>query len=286
MKPEERKKNLLIVPVNDEEAFMIAELGEKIGMQVHRSEQAHGAKLDEEPGLIKMIMESEEDNVITIELPGLAAEREIQNLGKTIKIIDHHHYTGLNRAHDESGEILPSSLAQFLDYAGVSDKELKELGYDPRMIRAIGLWDSGYIWALIEDGYSREEIEAFEEYKKDIDKALGMPAEREADVKAAEEAWKNKTEWNGYYVLVSDDLKAHTRSIVSRLAAKEFWKPTPIMISERAGNRLYVQESPKSIELFEHFGGFTFGRDKNWGYDNRGEEKSLTLEDVKEFLNQ
>ncbi|MBU0531837.1 hypothetical protein KJ910_05110 [Patescibacteria group bacterium] len=263
---------------------MIAELGEKIGMQVHRSKQAHGAKLDEEPGIMKMIEESGAKNVITIELPGPEIEEQIKDKSKKLKVIDHHHYTGLNRAHDEAGKMLPSSLEQFLEFAGVSDQELTDLGYDPRMIHAIGFWDSGYIWALIEAGYSREEIEAFEEYKKDIEKALGMPEVREVDLAAAEQAWENKTEWNGFYVLVSDDPKAHTRSIVSRIAAKEFWKPTPVMISERAGNRLYVQESPKSIDLFEHFGGFTFGRDKNWGYDNRDERVQLTLEDVQQFL--
>ncbi len=279
-----RKNTLLIVPVNDEEAFVIAELGEKIGMQVHRSNQPHGAKLDAEPGLMEVIESSGKNTVIVVEMPGPEIEERIKDKGLSLQIIDHHHYTKLNRAHDAAGEMLPSSLAQFLVYAGISDQELTDLGYDPRMIHAIGLWDSGYIWALIEAGYSRKEIEAFEEYKKNIETALGMPEVRKDDLAAAEQAWAEKSKWNGFYVLVSDDPKAHTRSIVSRIAAKEFWKPTPIMISERAGNRLYVQESPRSIDLFEHFGGFTFGRDKNWGYDNRGEGKRLTLEDVKSFL--
>ncbi len=281
----DRNKTLLIVPVNDEEAFIIAELGEKIGMQVYRSDQPHGARLDEEPGILDFIRDSDKQTVVTIELPGPEVEGQIRSMGKELKIIDHHHYTGLDRAHDpKTGELLPSSLKQFLDFVGIGDDELKELGYDPKMVRAIGLWDSGYIWALIEAGYSREEIEAFEKYKKGIEKALGMPDVREADLSAAERAWENKTEWNGFYVLVSDDPKAHTRSIVSRIAAKEFWKPTPLIISERAGKRIYVQESDRAMVLFNQFGGFTFGRDRNWGYDNEEEKNKLTLKDIKEFL--
>lgn len=281
----ERKKCLLIVPVNDEEAYTIAELGEKIGMQVYRSRQPHGARLEEEPGILDLIRSCGCDTVVTVELPGPEVEEQIRSLGKDLTIIDHHRYTDLDRARDSAtGKLLPSSLEQFLDLAGLDDAELKELGYQPRLVRAVGLWDAGYIWALIKAGYSRDEIEAFERHKAELERRIGIPSATAASRQAAEQAWQDRQQWNGYTIVTADDPKAHIRSLVSRMAAKEFWKPTPMLISERGGQRLYAQETPSALALYENFGGFTFGGDQNWGYDSLDEGKEIKLQQIKVFL--
>lgn len=285
----DRKKTILIVPVNDEEAFLIAEIAEKLGITVHRSAQAHGAKLENEPKLMESI--DGFANVAIVEMPGPEIEQKIRDssVGKqqavSLHIIDHHHYTNLDRAHDaKTGQMLPSSLAQFLDLFEVTDEELGSLGYDPRLVRAVGLWDSGYYWALLKAGYSKDEIKKLDEYLAEIDSKIPGFKNYEQYEAAAKAAWENRTEWNGFQVVVSADPKAHTRALVSKYAAYEYWKPVAMIIVERAGSRLYVQESPLAIKLFEHFGGFTFGRDLNWGYDVPEEGKPVDLEDVKKYL--
>ena len=279
-----RGQTLLIVPVNDEEAYMIAELAERIGLQVHRSEQPHGARLENEPGVLDLVRDSDCQTVVVVETPGPEVEKQIQDLGKELVIIDHHRYTDLDRAHDTEGHTLPSSLEQFLDLVEMSDQELDDLGYNPRLVRAVGLWDAGYIWALIENGYTNKEIEQFEEQKEIIEKKLGLPAVTEESRQAAERAWKDRQEWNGFLILTSADQKAHTRSLISRMTAKHYKKRTPVIISERADQRLYVQESDRAVDLYKEFGGFMYGGDTNWGYDNEDEPVKLDLEKIKQFL--
>ena len=280
----DRENTLLIVPVNDEEAYMIAELAEAIKMPVHRSKQPHGARLEDEPNVLDLVRDSDCPTVIVVEMPGPGVEQQIRDIGKELIIIDHHRYTDLDRAHDSKGRVLPSSLEQFLNLVELSDQELDDLGYNAKMVHATGLWDAGYIWALIENGYSTKEIEQFEEHKEIIEKKLGLPAITDESRQAAERAWKDRKEWNGFLIMTSADDKAHIRSLVSRMAAKHYKKRTPVIISERAGKRLYVQESDKADDLYKKFGGFMYGGDWNWGYDNDGEKRELGLEDVKLYF--
>ena len=268
---------------------MIAELGEWIGMQVYRSKQPHGAKLSEEPNILDIVrrngQQTVHETVIIVEMPGPEVEEQIRALGKELKIIDHHSYNELDRSHDpKTGESLPSSLEQFLRLAGIDDKELDQMGYKPRLVRATGLWDAGYIWALIENGYTTEEIEEFEEYKEVVDQKLGSSSVTKESRAAAERAWETKEEWNGFWIFESADMKAHIRSLISRMAAKHFKKPTPVIILEKAGRIIYVQETSKAQDLFNKFGGFTFGKAHNWGYDNEEGGKQIKLDDIKEFL--
>ena len=279
-----RKNTLLIVPVNDEEAYMIAKLADAIKMQVHRSKQPHGARLEQEPRILDLVRDSGCHRIIVIEMPGPEVEQQIGDLGKELFIIDHHRYKDLDRARDKNGQRLPSSLEQFLDLVGLDDQELDQLGYNPRLVRATGLWDAGYIWALIENGYTNKEIEQFEEHKEIIEKKLGLPAVSKESRMAAERAWKDRREWNGYQVVITADQKAHIRSLVSRMSAKYYKKRTPVIISERAGQRLYVQETDRALDLHQKFGGFTFGGDGNWGYDNKEQKEQVGLDDLKSFL--
>jgi len=278
----DRKKSLLIVPVNDEEAFLIAEIGEKVGMQVYRSKQEHGAKLELENLTVEDVIDWQ--NILIVEMPGPELEGRLKGVGKNVIVIDHHQYNDLDRAHDEAGNALPSSLHQFLELAEISDSELEQLGYDPRLVHGIGYWDSGYFWGLLDAGYSRDEVDVVEKYKNEIAAQIPDRLPSKEAQEHADQVWENREEWNGYQVVISDEPNIYVRSLVSRLSAREYWKPMPMIIFERAGKRIYVQESSKTNELFEHFGGFTFGSNRNWGYDNEGEKQEISLEMIKKFL--
>ncbi|MBI2484663.1 hypothetical protein HYW18_00720 [Candidatus Uhrbacteria bacterium] len=277
-------RTLLIVPPNDEEAYLIAEIGERLGMQVYRSSQPHGARLEKEPGVCAFIKKSSADTVVVVEMPGLKTEGEIRRLGRHLVIIDHHNYTDLDRAHALDGTPLPSSLEQFLRLFDVTDEQLDRFGYVPRFVRAVGLWDAGYIWALFDAGFSREDMEKFLVFKDEIALRVGAAEVAPHNKEMAKGAWEQRETFGDFLIVTSLDPIAQIRSNVSRLAAMEFWRPTPMIISERGGKRLYVQETDHALDLFHHFGGFTFGTDRNWGYDNDTEKVSCTLSDVKTFL--
>ena len=281
-----RELSLLIVPVNDPEAAMIAELGTRLGMEVLRSSQPHGARLENEIGIVDFVRENKSETVIIVEIPGPAIEDEIRALGKNLKIIDHHAYTDLDRAHDASnGELLQSSLEQFLSFAEVDDDQLRKLGYDPRMVKAIGLWDKNFFWELIETGYSKEEIKKFLAFSSQVSRTAGIEAEDDEQTKlAAKRAWDGRIEFEGFQIIFSENPKLQIRGAISMLAALEYWKQTPMIIIEKNGKLIYVQETDIARELFNKFGGFTFGMDRCWGYDNEVEGKKVNLEDIKRFI--
>jgi hypothetical protein len=278
------RKTLVIVPPNDEEAYVIADLADRLGFLVHRSAQRHGARLESEPGIFERVKKSGADTVVIVEMPGPDLEKDIQALGKHLILIDHHNYTDLDRAHDVSGAPLPSSLEQFLHLFDVDDETLRSFGYHPRFVRGVGLWDAGYLWALLDAGYTKGEIEAFLKFKDELAARVDSPEVLPRHQEAAAKAWAAREPFANMLVVISEDPGAHIRSGVSRLAATTFWKPTPMMISERAGRRLYVQETDRALDLFHRFGGFTFGTDRNWGYDNEVEKEKITLADLKAFF--
>ena len=74
-----------------------------------------------------------------VEMPGPKAEARLRNIGVKLDIIDHHHYTGLSRAHDAKGRLLPSSLEQFLAMFKITDRQLKSWGMNSRLVRGIGI---------------------------------------------------------------------------------------------------------------------------------------------------
>jgi hypothetical protein len=276
------------VPTNDEEAFLIAELAERKGYLVYRSGQAHGARLEREPNILERVRESGASTVIIVEMPGLEMEEKIRRLGKHLVVIDHHNYEDLERAYAPDGSTLPSSLEQFLHYAEIEDVHLKRWGYEPDLVHGIGLWDAGYIWGVMNAGYSRGRALEVAAFKDELSKKVGAADSDEENEKEARRAFDDRekfsVEGENYFVVVSSHPTAHIRSSLSRLFAFTYWKPTPVIISERGGARIYVQETKRALDLFHRFGGFTFGTDRNWGYDSESENEKITLSDVKKFL--
>lgn len=278
-------KTILLIPPNDAEAILITKLADAIGLPLLISNQQHGATLDFEPNIVARIKKTGCEEVIVVELPGAKTEEKIKKLGVKLTIIDHHHYTGLDRAHAANGKLLSSSLEQFLKMFRLTDARLSKMGFDPRLVRGIGILDRGFVWALLDEGYSKKETQTVLAFMDGLIAPLHNPKTEARKQKIVEAAWKKRKEWNGYYIVETDaDLSLRPR--VSRIVAVEIGKPMSLIVIERKRKLIYVQESKHAMKLFHTFGGFTFGLDHNWGYKNEKGKKVVGLKEVKAVLMQ
>ena len=120
---------LLIVPPNDAEAIVISQIAQLLGIPTYLSKQTHGASLDKGRDYRSDIKKDKYKRVVIVEMPGPKTEARLRKMNIELVIIDHHHYTGLNRAHDfRTGRMLPSSLEQFLDLFKISEKKTESIG--------------------------------------------------------------------------------------------------------------------------------------------------------------
>ncbi len=274
---------LLIVPPNDAEAILISQIAKKMGLPTILSKQTHGASLDQGRDYLPEVMAGKFKRVVVVEMPGPKTEARLMKLGLEVVLIDHHHYTGLDRAHDKTGKMLPSSLEQFLRLFQLTDKKLESLGFRPRFVHAIGIHDRGFIWALQEEGYSKKEIQEFLVYHDGLLAQIQNPRTEKRKQTISKNAWKRREKWNGYLV-VETRADIQLRPRLSRIVATEIGKPTALIIVERKRGLIYVQESDHAMTLFKTFGGFTFGGDRNWGYRNEKGKKQVWLREVKAVL--
>ncbi|MBI4437520.1 hypothetical protein HY631_01065 [Candidatus Uhrbacteria bacterium] len=261
---------------------MIQRLAQKLELPTALSRQRHGASLDRGRDYVRDVKAGGYSRVIVVEMPGVKAEARIRKLGVKLIVIDHHHYTGLSRAHDKKGRLLPSSLEQFLEMFQVTDAQLTRWGFVPRLVRGIGIQDRGYVWALQEEGYSRVEIKAVMAFHDELIVHLRNPRTDAKKDRLARAAWQRKKTWHEFLVITTRaDLQLRPR--LSRLVVEEIGRPTPLIVVEYGRGLIYVQESPYALHLFERFGGFTFGLDRNWGYRNEGKQK-VTLMQVQQAI--
>lgn len=274
---------VLIVPPNDAEAVMITKIAEKMGLPMILSHQLHGASLDAGHDYVAQVKQGGYTKAVIVEMPGVKSEAELRKMGVMLEIIDHHHYTDLDRAHGAGGELLLSSLEQFLDIFHLDDVDLKRMGFSPRLVRGIGIQDRGYVWALYEEGYSKREVKKVLAYMDELTAHLHNPKTEAKKNEQTRAAWERRKKWRDFWI-VESRANFPLRPRLSRLIAEEVGKPTALIILERARNLIYVQESDYAMELFERFGGFTFGVDRNWGHRNDKEGKKVTLRDVKRVI--
>ncbi|NBS41194.1 hypothetical protein EBS80_00860 [bacterium] len=277
------KKSVLVIPPNDPEAILIYQLAKHIGLQVIRSHQPHGATLDREPDLVNLVRDGGWKRVVIVETPGEKTEAALRKLGAEVVIVDHHHYTGLNRAHNAKGRPLPSSLEQFLKLFRITDARLKAFGYAPKVVRGVGVMDRGFIWALQKEGYKPKDVDAVLAFQRGLLQSEGLLKDEERKDAIARRAWEKRKEWNGYQIVVGTT-KEGIRERVSFIVAREVKRPTSIIFDERKRGLIYVQESPRAMDLFRKFGGFTFGLDHNWGYRNQPGNPKVTVRMVQEAI--
>ncbi len=263
---------------------MIKILAEKMGLSTIISHQLHGATLDGgKHDYAQQVIDGGYKRVVIIEMPGERAEAQLREAGVEVKIIDHHHYTGLDRAHGSDGEMLMSSLEQFLQLFKITDEQLKSWKLRPKLVHGVGIQDRGYIWALLENGYSKKEAMAVMDYTDELTAHLRNPKTEARKLERARACWEKRKKWREFYVVITRS-NLQLRPRLSRIVAMELGKPTSLIIVEQGRGLIYVQESPYALELFHRFGGFTFGVDRNWGHKNEDEGNNVTLGDVKAFI--
>lgn len=132
----------IICPLNDAESFTILRIAKNLGYEARVSVQnSWFCPLDSEPPYTFLNLRK---NVIIVEMPGPQQE-ELLRQEHDVIVIDHHDYTSLDLHRDHS----KSSLEQFAFLAGyrLSREDM-----------AVAVNDQRYIYGLIEEGFSREEI--------------------------------------------------------------------------------------------------------------------------------
>ncbi len=280
-----REATVLVVPENDAEAVMIIDLAKALQIELIISGQPHGARLEHEDNLEERLRATLKSDVVVVEMPGPDEEARLRKVGFNLMVIDHHRYDEVDRMTDvETGEALPSSLEQFLAAFDVTDEEIQTAGFDPRIVRGIGSMDRGFIWALKRDGYTETEIKEISHVVRDLSRRARGDEKTTLNEQTAAEAWEHRRQVGEYLVVTSDVPGAEIRPVVSLMAAEAFGKPTPMVITSRGGLLIYVQETPKALDLFKKFGGFTFGQDTCWGFNNALAKDKLSIEAVLDFL--
>ena len=160
----------LVIPDNDGEAHLVIEIAKKLGLDVRVSSQAWGARLDQELKENPNVLSDSKKTILVFEMPSKEQEEKLRQQGLSIEIIDHHQYQDDDRSKEES------SLEQFLQKLNLNDKQLQDLGLDPKFVKGIAINDKSYIYGLRQAGYSDEEIKKIREFdvraqlKDDYDK--------------------------------------------------------------------------------------------------------------------
>ncbi|MDI6809663.1 MAG: hypothetical protein QME66_11885 [Candidatus Eisenbacteria bacterium] len=230
----------LICPRNDGEGVAIIELAKCLGFDVRESNQPWGATLEEEPA---MTFADLKENVVIVEMPGVAKEKELGERHK-LYIIDHHKYESIDRGNPRS------SLEQLAELAGYTLN---------RWQTGVALNDRGYIPALQQHQYSREEIRQIREFD------LRAQGYIDTDFRRLEAEYElGQTRDNQLYVVQTSQPKT------SYLADVHFWKNTErtqkldLLILSTSNNAQVKKVSftgrpAVARRLFEKLGGFCGG---------------------------
>lgn len=262
---------ILLCPKNDEESLQILKVAQAAGFPVVISEQPHGARLHNEPNLIARLKSTDPEarRVAIVEIPGPSVEAELTSIGYEVVIIDHHRYDELNRMQSLS------SLEQFLQVFELSDARLLQLGFDPLLVRGVGMIDRGFVWELNKAGLSKEDQRRVREYYIGLMHELGSPS-KEAVIEARR-AWDDRRQVGQVLVVKSLRADVKIREALSFVLADLYEQPPQVLILEGNG-RVSLQDSDLAPKLYEAFGGFTFGQDKCWGFQPEPGRPAPSLE--------
>ncbi len=267
------KETVLLVPRNDEESLQIGKIAEAAGIPTLVSRQPHGARLAQEENLLERLrsLNAEANTVAIVEIPGVKEEKMLEAEGFSVVIIDHHRYDDLDRMKEKS------SLEQFLEIFDIDDEKLVELGFEPLLVRGVGMIDRGFLWELKKEGLSADDQKRVREYYLGLLNELGG-LEKEA-VKEAKRAWDAREERNGVAVIRSlrDDFQI--REAFSFLMADLFETPPQCLIVEGNG-RISFQDTEAAKALHDVFGGYTFGKDRCWGFWPTDENPAPSVEEI------
>jgi len=250
--------SLLVCPKNDVESREIIKIAEAFEIPTIVSEQPHGATLDAELNLIGRIRDKNSiaTDVVIIEMPSPATEDNLRELGFDVHVVDHHRYEAFDRMKQES------SLEQFRTLFGIDDIALSMMGFDPVLVRGVGLIDRGFVWELVKENVpNADKKRMIAYYREETSKLGGNRKEEEAE---ARKAWKNRRQDGDVIIVESESRNLSIRDAISFLVAEEFSVP-PVVFIYQPNRVIYVQDSSTALSLQRTFGGFTFGQNKCWG---------------------
>lgn len=252
---------------------MILQIAQAAGIPVLISEQPHGARLAREEHLVDRLRQvnPRAQKVFIVEIPGPAEEKMLTEQGYDVHVIDHHRYDALDRMQERS------SLEQFLDAFGFDDAALVVLGFDPVLVRGVGMIDRGFLWALRNEVADPVLQKRIRDYYRSLSLQLGK--DRAAMEKAAQEAWEGREVRDGLIIVRSPSKTIGIRDAISFIIADTFDTPQSTLILE-GDRRMFVQESDAATALFAKYGGFTFGRDRCWGIQAQKDRPLPPVEDV------
>lgn len=268
---------VLLCPKNDEESVLILKIAKAAGIPTVVSPQAHGSKLELEEKLEERLKAAnpEASTVVIVETPGPEREAELEKAGYKIVIIDHHRYEGLNRMKQES------SLDQFLQVFELNDEKLAALGFDPFLVKGVGMMDRGWVWELAREGIEKSDRKRIMEYYQSLLEDMG--GLRAGDVEAARAAWDNREVRNDVIIVRSSNPDVHIRQALSSILAENFDLP-PVSLVVEGNGRTAVQDTPMATKLHEKFGGYVFGKDLCWGFAPTAERTAPSVESILKVL--
>lgn len=281
-------RNIFVIDVdNDAESRLLLLICYAAGIQVYRSAQAHGATLDKEISILEIVLASRKTEVWTIEIPGLATEKLLERNGINVLYIDHHTYGSLDRAHDQDGKRVPGSLEQFLQMAEITNEDLEQWGFEPKLVHGIAVMDDRFTRGLRDEGFTPEERRRILAYREMLDRQVTPDYDKIKVV--AENVWTNKWKKGGYFICSSTSQLRTSYAVCTR-SIQEALEEHPLILSDRGGRQIYVYNvTPDIIQKLENaFLGhktFTFGLGLCWGLDNDiNETPRITLEDILKIL--
>ena len=123
--------------------------------------------------------------------------------------------------------------------------------------------DRGFIWELKKEGLSKEEQKRCRDYYLSLLNELG--GLRSEAVEEAKRAWDAREERDGVNIIRSEGKDFRIREAFSFLMADLFESPPPCIIIEGNG-RISFQDTDAAKRLHDAFGGYTFGKDRCWGF--------------------
>lgn len=268
---------MLIAPKNDEESLQILKVAEAAKIPTVVSDQPHGARLYNEPNLIARLKRADPEakKVVIVEIPGPKVEEELRLIGYEVVIIDHHRYDDLDRMQHLS------SLEQFLQVFQITDARLQELGFDPVLVRGVGMIDRGFVWELKKEGLSKQDQKRIREYYIGLMHELGAPSEEA--VNEAKRAWETREQVGDIFVVTSKRAELKIREALSFVLADLYDEPPQVLIFE-ANGRISLQDSDLTPKLYSAFGGFTFGQDRCWGFQPESGKPAPSRAEILQIL--
>lgn len=265
--------SIIICPRNDVESATIVMLADALHIPCIVSEQPHGATLDVEPNLVDRIREINPvaHDIAIVEMPNVSTEDKLRELGFDVHIVDHHRYESLDRMRKES------SLEQIRALFDMDDATLSVAGFDPVLIRGVGLIDRGFVWELVKENVPEVDRKRMIAYYRD--QLSVLDPDRKIEEAEAKKAWKNRKIIEDVIVVTSEKADLSIRDAISFCVAEEFALP-PVVVVYQPGRVVYMQDTPTALTLQQTFGGFTFGQNLCWGRAVDVDGKIPTVEEV------